>query len=95
MEPQPPKGKSQGRLLLSSTLDAKDELEERLDRCAAVVTSLISGLSEREANDALTAHVCKGAQQHEEVCLGLFSILLAEPAQAQKVGHHDQDCRQP
>ncbi|MGH0186264.1 UNVERIFIED_CONTAM: hypothetical protein FKN15_020800 [Acipenser sinensis] len=84
MDPQPPKGKNQGRLLVSSNLDAKDELEERLDRCAAVVTSLINGLSEREANDALTAHVCKGAQQHEEVCLGLFSILLAEPAQAQR-----------
>ncbi|XP_058863303.1 integrator complex subunit 3 [Acipenser ruthenus] len=84
MDPQPPKGKNQGRLLVSSNLDAKDELEERLDRCAAVVTSLINGLSEREANDALTAHVCKGAQQHEEVCLGLFSILLAEPTQAQR-----------
>ncbi|RXM90817.1 Integrator complex subunit 3 [Acipenser ruthenus] len=65
MDPQPPKGKNQGRLLVSSNLDAKDELEERLDRCAAVVTSLINGLSEREANDALTAHVSICAENRD------------------------------
>ncbi|KAG9355287.1 hypothetical protein JZ751_000125 [Albula glossodonta] len=84
MEPSPAKGKPQGRLLVSTTLDAKDELEERLERCVGIVTSLINGLSEREANDTLTAHVCKGSQQHEEVCLGLFTLLLTEPAQAQR-----------
>ncbi|KPP78306.1 integrator complex subunit 3-like [Scleropages formosus] len=57
---------------------------QRLERCVGIVTSLTSGLSEREANDALTAHVCKGAQQHEEVCLGLFTLLLTEPPQAQR-----------
>ncbi|XP_064201684.1 integrator complex subunit 3-like [Anguilla rostrata] len=84
MEPSPAKGKPQGRLLVSTTLDAKDELEERLERCVGIVTSLINGLSEREANDTLTAHVCKGSQQHEEVCLGLFTLLLTEPTQAQR-----------
>ncbi|KAK1876132.1 Integrator complex subunit 3, partial [Dissostichus eleginoides] len=73
-----------GRLLLGSQLDAKDELEERLERCVGIVQALTNGLSEREANDALTANVCKGQQQHEEVCLGLFSLLLTEPAQAQR-----------
>lgn len=29
--------------------------------------------------------VCKGPQQHEEVCLGLFALLLTEPPQAQRV----------
>ncbi|KAJ8398495.1 hypothetical protein AAFF_G00427500 [Aldrovandia affinis] len=84
MESSPAKGKPQGRLLVSSILDAKDELEERLERCVGIVTSLINGLSEREANDALTGHVCKGSQQHEEVCLGLFLLLLTEPTQAQR-----------
>uniref|UniRef100_A0AAZ3QMN8 Integrator complex subunit 3 n=2 Tax=Oncorhynchus TaxID=8016 RepID=A0AAZ3QMN8_ONCTS len=84
MEPSPAKGKPQGRLLVSTTLDAKDELEERLERCVAIVTSLTNGLSEREANDAITANVCKGPQQHEEVCLGLFALLLTEPSQAQR-----------
>ncbi|XP_034523464.1 integrator complex subunit 3 isoform X3 [Ailuropoda melanoleuca] len=109
-----------GRLLLSTSLDAKDELEEgsayrsyqnlplmdwslfvlvwyfpsqvyllprnteRLERCMSIVTSMTTGVSEREANDALNAHVCKGPPQHEEICLGLFTLVLTEPAQAQK-----------
>ncbi|CAM5174588.1 unnamed protein product [Eretmochelys imbricata] len=73
-----------GKLLLSTILDAKDELEERLERCMGIVTSLTNGVSEREANDALNAHVCKGAPQHEEICLGLFTLVLTEPTQAQK-----------
>ncbi|TRZ01352.1 hypothetical protein DNTS_033243 [Danionella cerebrum] len=84
MEPSPAKGKAQGRLLVSTSLDAKDELEERLERCMSITTSITNGHSEREANDALTAHVCKGPQQHEEVCLGLFTLLLTEPPQAQR-----------
>uniref|UniRef100_A0A8C2DYT4 Integrator complex subunit 3 n=1 Tax=Cyprinus carpio TaxID=7962 RepID=A0A8C2DYT4_CYPCA len=84
MEPSPAKGKAQGRLLVSTSLDAKDELEERLERCMSITTSITNGLSEREANDAITAHVCKGPQQHEEVCLGLFTLLLTEPPQAQR-----------
>ncbi|XP_075922994.1 integrator complex subunit 3 isoform X3 [Petromyzon marinus] len=54
----------------------------KLDRCMATVTSMIVSVSEREANDALTAHVCKGAPQHEETCLGLTAIILTDPAQA-------------
>ncbi|KAK7933478.1 hypothetical protein WMY93_004374 [Mugilogobius chulae] len=84
MEPSPAKAKPQGRLLVSTALDSKDELEERLERCVQIVQSLTNGLSEREANDALTANVCKGQQQHEEVCLGLFTLILTEPAQAQR-----------
>eukprot|EP00064_Thunnus_orientalis_P025652 superscaffoldBa00013559_g26050 len=56
MEPAPAKAKPQGRLLLSTQLDAKDELEERLERCVGIVQALTNGLSEREANDALTAN---------------------------------------
>lgn len=32
--------------------------------------------------------VCKGQQQHEEVCLGLFTLVLTEPPQAQRVRHY-------
>ncbi|XP_041665808.1 integrator complex subunit 3 isoform X1 [Cheilinus undulatus] len=84
MEPAPAKAKPQGRLLVSTQLDAKDELEEKLERCVGIVQALTNGLSEREANDALTANVCKGQQQHEEVCLGLFMLVLTEPTQAQR-----------
>eukprot|EP00079_Xenopus_tropicalis_P018444 XP_004920126.1 PREDICTED: integrator complex subunit 3 [Xenopus tropicalis] len=80
MEPKP-----KGKLLITTGLDAKDELEERLERCMALVNSMTNGMSEREANDALNAYVCKGATQHEEVCLGLFALVLTEPAQVQKV----------
>ncbi|XP_062897930.1 integrator complex subunit 3 isoform X1 [Mobula hypostoma] len=76
--------KPKGRLLVSNALDAKDELEEKLERCLNVVSPMINGVSEREANDALNAHVCKGAQQHEEVCLGLLTMILVEPLQAQR-----------
>lgn len=69
---------------MSTPLDAKDELEERLERCVGIIQTLTNGLSEREANDALTANVCKGQTQHEEVCLGLFTLVLTEPAQAQR-----------
>ncbi|XP_013877897.1 integrator complex subunit 3 [Austrofundulus limnaeus] len=84
MEPAPAKAKPQGRLLVSTPLDAKDELEERLERCVGIVQALSNGLSEREANDALNVSVCKGQQQHEEVCLGLFTLALTEPTQAQR-----------
>uniref|UniRef100_A0A8C6U5H8 Integrator complex subunit 3 n=1 Tax=Neogobius melanostomus TaxID=47308 RepID=A0A8C6U5H8_9GOBI len=57
---------------------------DRLERCVGIVQSLTNGLSEREANDALTANACKGQPQHEEVCLGLFTLVLTEPAQAQR-----------
>ncbi|PNJ56339.1 INTS3 isoform 1 [Pongo abelii] len=56
----------------------------RLERCMSIVTSMTAGVSEREANDALNAYVCKGLPQHEEICLGLFTLILTEPAQAQK-----------
>lgn len=31
------------------------------------------------------SQVCKGPPQHEEICLGLFTLVLTEPTQAQKV----------
>ncbi|XP_052795999.1 integrator complex subunit 3-like [Mya arenaria] len=71
-------------LLISNVYECKDELEERLERCYNAVTSLVNGLSEREANDALNSHVCKGAQQHEEVQIGLLYAILTDPANAPK-----------
>uniref|UniRef100_A0A8C2RD57 Integrator complex subunit 3 n=1 Tax=Capra hircus TaxID=9925 RepID=A0A8C2RD57_CAPHI len=76
----------------SCSLDSSSFLEKisslshsRLERCMSIVTSMTTGVSEREANDALNAYVCKGPPQHEEICLGLFTLVLTEPAQAQKV----------
>nr|XP_060499242.1 integrator complex subunit 3 [Panthera onca] len=73
-----------GRFELSTSLEGATVIVKRLERCMSIVTSMTAGVSEREANDALNAHVCKGPPQHEEICLGLFTLVLTEPAQAQK-----------
>uniref|UniRef100_A0A8B9F1J5 Integrator complex subunit 3 n=1 Tax=Amazona collaria TaxID=241587 RepID=A0A8B9F1J5_9PSIT len=73
-----------GALLSSGSIPMDTSCFQRLERCVSIVTALTNGLSEREANDALNAHICKGTPQHEEICLGLFTLVLTEPAQAQK-----------
>ncbi|KAI8512582.1 Integrator complex subunit 3 [Branchiostoma belcheri] len=81
MEPnQPPKT----RLYDVVSLDPKDELEEKLERCHETYTALVAGLSDREAHDALNAMVCKGMQEHEEITMGLLYSILVEPTSAQK-----------
>lgn len=42
---------------------------QRLERCVGIVTSLTNGLSEREANDALNAHVSVVSSRDEKSCL--------------------------
>lgn len=37
------------------------------------------------SDSALLLQICKGTPQHEEICLGLFTLVLTEPTQAQKV----------
>ena len=44
-------------------------LFQRLERCVGIVTSLTNGLSEREANDALNAHVSVISFRDEKSCL--------------------------
>lgn len=44
-------------------------LFQRLERCVGIVTSLTNGLSEREANDALNAHVSVISLRDEKSCL--------------------------
>eukprot|EP00058_Branchiostoma_floridae_P022599 XP_002608089.1 hypothetical protein BRAFLDRAFT_126263 [Branchiostoma floridae] len=81
MEPnQPPKT----RLYEVGSLDPKDELEEKLERCHETYTALVAGLSDREAHDALNAMVCKGMQEHEEITMGLLYSILVESTSAQK-----------
>ncbi|XP_023931443.1 integrator complex subunit 3 [Lingula anatina] len=74
--------KEPSRLLTQTVIDARDELDERLEKCYSIVTSIITGLSERQINDALNAYVCKGSQQHEEVQLGLLYMILVDQKQA-------------
>ncbi|XP_064619103.1 integrator complex subunit 3-like [Lineus longissimus] len=72
------------RVLSNSVLDAKDELDERLERCYKSVMSMVARLSDREANDVLNAHASKGSPQHEEIQLGLFFSILVDPKTAQR-----------
>ncbi|CAI9735301.1 Hypothetical predicted protein [Octopus vulgaris] len=73
------------RLIFSSVLEPKDDLEEKCERFYAVLTSITNGLSERECNDALNAHVGKGPNQHEEIQLGQLYAILVEPKMAAKM----------
>ncbi|XP_041361023.1 integrator complex subunit 3-like [Gigantopelta aegis] len=79
-----PLEKPNSRLLSTSILELKDELEERLEKCYNTVQSMLAGLSEREANDVLNSHVSKGLAQHEEVQLGLLFSVLVDPKSAAK-----------
>lgn len=73
---------SKGGLIVSSIIEPKDELEEKLERSYTVVIKLTSGLSERETNDVLNAHVCKGGPQHEEIQQGLLYSILVDSSTA-------------
>ncbi|XP_047121442.1 integrator complex subunit 3 isoform X1 [Schistocerca piceifrons] len=69
------------KLFISTVLENKDELEEKYEKCYASLQSLVSGLSEKEAQNALNAAVCKD-KVHEELSLGLLYAILTEPERA-------------
>ncbi|XP_033123892.1 integrator complex subunit 3-like [Anneissia japonica] len=72
------------KLFISTIIETKDELEERMERGYESLTKLTTDLSEREAHDALNAAACKSMQQHEEITLGLLYSILTNPAAASK-----------
>ncbi|KAK3710033.1 hypothetical protein QZH41_012426 [Actinostola sp. cb2023] len=72
------------RIFRCNVLTPKDELEEKLEKCHDTVTSTITGLSEREAHDALNQAVCKSGQLHEDISLGLLYIILTDASAAAK-----------
>ncbi|XP_031782856.1 integrator complex subunit 3 isoform X2 [Nasonia vitripennis] len=71
------------RLLLTSCIENKDELEEKFERCYLVLQNLSTGLSEKDIHDNLSNAVCKD-KTHEEVCLGFLMAILTEPQDASK-----------
>ncbi|XP_012285254.1 integrator complex subunit 3 isoform X2 [Orussus abietinus] len=71
------------RLLSTSCIENKDELEEKFERCYTVLQNLTAGLSEKEAHDTLNNAVCKD-KTHEEVSLGLLVVILTDPQEAAK-----------
>ncbi|XP_017875170.1 integrator complex subunit 3 isoform X3 [Ceratina calcarata] len=71
------------RLLSTSCIENKDDLEEKFERCYMVLQNLTTGLSEKEAHDTLNNAVCKD-KIHEEVSLGLLMVILTDPQSAAK-----------
>ncbi|XP_066599245.1 integrator complex subunit 3 isoform X2 [Prorops nasuta] len=71
------------RLLNTTCIENKDDLEEKFERCYVVLQNLTAGLSEKEAHDTLNNAVCKD-KTHEEVSLGLLVIILTDPPNATK-----------
>ncbi|CAL7944924.1 unnamed protein product [Xylocopa violacea] len=71
------------RLLSTSCIENKDDLEEKFERCHTVLQNLTAGLSEKEAHDTLNNAVCKD-KTHEEVSLGLLVVILTDPQSAAK-----------
>nr|CAG4651625.1 EOG090X0205 [Triops cancriformis] len=71
------------KLFVTSSVEGKDDWDERYEKCYGLLQSMTNGLSEKEAHDALTSAVCKDAKLHDEVTMGfLFSILTDPPSAA-------------
>ncbi|XP_059474245.1 integrator complex subunit 3 isoform X2 [Neocloeon triangulifer] len=75
---------SSSRLFVSCAVDAKDDLEERFDRCFQLLQKLTSGLSEKESNDVLNSTISKDPRCHDEICIGLMVAVLLDPQSAAK-----------
>ena len=58
---------------------------QKYDKCYQLVQSLVAGVSEKEAHDALNSSVSKSPQAHDDVSHGLLVWLLSEPAASSKV----------
>lgn len=82
MEKEKPTG---SKLILSSVLEPKDELEEKCERFHGILINITANLSERECNDVLNAHVGKGPNYHEEIQLGQLYSILTDPKTASKM----------
>ncbi|XP_065059923.1 integrator complex subunit 3-like [Rhopilema esculentum] len=72
------------KIFSGNALLSKDEFDDKLEKCHAVLSSLVNGLSEREVHDTLNQTVCKGLKEHEEISYGLLFTILTEPANAAK-----------
>eukprot|EP00731_Ephydatia_muelleri_P012096 Em0006g990a len=74
----------QSRLFCYDLLDAKDELDEKLEKSYHELSVVTSNRRENEIYDHLNQKACKSAQEHEEVILGLLYSLLTDSAAASK-----------
>nr|CAG4650774.1 EOG090X0205 [Simocephalus serrulatus]SVE94097.1 EOG090X0205 [Simocephalus serrulatus] len=73
---------SASRIFNITSVEGRDDWDEKCDRTYGVVQNLITDLSEKEAHDALTSAVCKDAKTHEDVCVGLVYMILTDQPNA-------------
>ncbi|XP_057365693.1 integrator complex subunit 3-like [Daphnia carinata] len=73
---------SASRIFNITSVEGRDDWDEKCDRTFGVVQNLINDLSEKEAHDALTSAVCKDAKTHEDVCVGLVYMILTDQQNA-------------
>jgi hypothetical protein len=76
------------RLYAHTILDAKDEYEEKYEKAASSLQTLLAGKGEKELNDSLSVTVGKDPKSHEDICLGFLVLILTEPDNAQKHYRH-------
>lgn len=58
---------------------------QKYERGYQHLQNLISGLSDKEMIDALTTAVNREKTQEESICLGMITVILTEPHNAEKV----------
>ncbi|XP_050506939.1 integrator complex subunit 3 homolog [Diabrotica virgifera virgifera] len=71
------------RLFLTSSVENKDDLEEKLERSYQFLQSTTAGLSDKDAHEALNKALLK-EKGYEEVSFGLLVTILTEPHNAAK-----------
>ncbi|XP_043064776.1 integrator complex subunit 3 homolog isoform X2 [Drosophila ficusphila] len=71
------------KLFVCTTVDCKDDIEEKFERAFINLQLQIGGLDEKEMHDTLSQIVCKD-KQHEEISIGFLYIMLTDPATAPK-----------
>lgn len=58
---------------------------QKYERGYQHLQNLITGLSDKEMIDALTSAVNREKTQEESICLGMITVILTEPQNAEKV----------
>lgn len=68
-------------LMTSSTIEPKDEIEEKLEKADKLLTKVLE--ENKDSHDLIINHATKNPQQSEELCLGLlYRVLVAGGTQA-------------
>ncbi|CAH0553615.1 unnamed protein product [Brassicogethes aeneus] len=71
------------RLFVTSSVENKDDLEEKYERSYQFLQSITGGLSDKDAHEALNKALVK-EKGYEEVSFGLLVTILTEPHNAAK-----------